>query len=74
MAETVKEQETVEQTTEQSNQQQTQQHQTASNETNLIELKKYIDIRLDEIVSKLAKADNVEQKVETVETRKEIEW
>lgn len=72
MSEQIKEQETVEQTTEQSNQQ--PQQQTASNETNLIELKKYIDIRLDEIVSKLSKADNVDEKVETVETRKEIEW
>lgn len=68
MSEQIKEQETVEQ----SNQQ--PQQQTASNETNLIELKKYIDIRLDEIVSKLSKADNVDEKVETVETRKEIEW
>lgn len=44
----------------------------ANNETAFIELKKYIDVRIDEIINRFNKADNPEEKVDKkIEENKE---
>lgn len=51
-----------------------QDSQSVDSETKFIELKKYIDVRINEIISNISKADKVEDKQSETTTDKEIEW